>query len=67
MCCLISIKDMVSISKLNEGKWDKIVTVTKKTLILLSESQQLHCQQFFLKETTETSQEIKDLQENVDA
>lgn len=39
MCCLISIKDMVSISKLNEGKWDKIIMVTKKTLILLSESQ----------------------------
>lgn len=30
---------MVSISKLNEGKWDKIITVTKKFLILLSESQ----------------------------
>lgn len=30
---------MVSISKLNESKWDKIITVTKKILILLSESQ----------------------------
>lgn len=39
MCCLINIKDMVSISKLNEGKWDKIITVTQKTFILLSESQ----------------------------
>lgn len=36
MYCLISIKDMLSISKLNEGKWDKIITVTKKILILFS-------------------------------
>lgn len=70
MCCLISIKDMLSISKLNEGKWDKIITVTKKILILLSKSQQLHCQQLKKNKpkttTTQTSQEIKDLQENVD-
>lgn len=39
MCCLISIKDMVSISKLNEGKWEKIIMVTKNPLILLSGSQ----------------------------
>lgn len=39
MCCLISIKDMVSIYNLNEDKWDKIITVTKKILILVSESQ----------------------------
>lgn len=30
---------MVSIYNLNEDKWDKIITVTKKILILVSESQ----------------------------